>query len=110
METPAQKIESLSSAVMVGKSIQTQLRQDRAAYEEAFAEQQKSIVDERIKALHKICFNSNVNAYTNVDKELEDQITDYQEQINDITNQNKQSNETAQATSEDTDSQAEQEG
>jgi len=85
MEDVAKKIESLSSAVFVGTNMKNQLMRDKETYIQAFEDQQKGIPDERIKALHRIVYNNNMNAYAQHEKELENQIKDYQEQIDNET-------------------------
>ena len=85
MEDVAKKIESLSSAVFVGTNMKNQLMRDKETYEKAFEDQQKGIPDDRIKALHKIVYNNNMNAYAQHEKELDRQIKEYQEQIDNET-------------------------
>jgi hypothetical protein len=75
------KLSSLGSAIMVGSSMLKQLNGDRENYTTAFEKQQESILDPRIKALHSVSYNINLNSYEQQIKEVTKLLSTYKEEL-----------------------------
>lgn len=75
------KLESLGSAIIAGDNMIKQLEGQRSNYKEMFEEQQTKVTNPRIKALHSIVFNTNLNSYEKSLKTLNELLTSYKEEL-----------------------------
>jgi hypothetical protein len=87
-EQKEDKLSSLGTAIMLGDNMLKQLNGDKERYAEAFEKQQESIKDPRIKALHTVNFNVNMNGYEKSIKEITELLSTYKEELEDETRTN----------------------